>query len=187
MKFIKVFGNTTGLVLLMAIVLMFFSGPTTLFSSLDALLFDAGSRLTSTGDVTDSTALVTLPVTGAKELTLDPSLSGQLIQFLGELKNVGSAAAVFMLDGYPREVVNSGLMQVEEKLEQVLTSADAEDRDDISDLLAYVESASGPGSRLSRALLDNDILVAMKTTPRAASGTDAPPYRTMTAEASGNG
>lgn len=190
MKIIKMFGNTAGLALLVAIVLLFLSGRATLFSSLDSVLFDIGAQLASKKEFPDKISLVTLPVRRADELVDNPTLTSELVRFLSKLKDVNPETAVFILDGYPQAVVNSGLIQVEKNLEQVMSATDMGDSSEISDILTYAKDFSGQGGHLARAIRENDVIVAMKIDARTSAwhtfDLNISPYQTMAAADPGN-
>jgi len=189
MKIIKLFGNTAGLMLAMAFILIFLSGRATLFSTVDSFLFDIGARFLANRETPDNITLVTLPVSRADELTRDPDLTSEFIQFLEKLKDVKPRSTVFILDGYPQAVINSRLIQVEKRLEQVAVSTDSTDSSEIADILTYVQNFSEPGAHLAGSLQENDVLVAMKIDARTSVwhtfGSDITPYQTMAAEEPG--
>lgn len=185
MKILRMFGNTAGLALIMAIVLIFLSGRATLFSSVDSLFLDVGARLTSKKEIPDNITLVTLPIASADGLIGSPTLASELIQFLEKLKDIKPVASVFMLDGYPQAVVNSGLIRVEEKLEQAMALTDTSHQAEISAILPDANNLSGPGGQLARTIQKNDILVGMKINARTSAwqifDLDITPYQTMAA------
>jgi serine/threonine-protein kinase len=186
MKIIKMFSNTSGLALLLAIFLIIFPGRSKFFSTLDSVFFDIGARLSLKKEIPDKLALVTLPVTRADELLNNPALNSELVQFLEKLKGVKPTAAVFILDGYPQAIVNSELVQVEEKLEQVVTSPVLIQNTDLSDILTYAKGLSEPGGDLARTIKKNDVLVAMKISDQTSAwhtfGLDITPHKTIAVE-----
>jgi serine/threonine-protein kinase len=187
MKIIKMFGNTAGVVLLAAIALIFFSNRVAPLSSVDAVLFDTGARLTlRKAALPDKITLVTLPVSSAGDLEKDPALASELIQFLERLKKATPTATVFMLDGYPQTVVNSKLIRVEKKMTQALADTGTVQSDTFSEILTYTKDLSGPGNLLAAALEKNHILVAMKISGRTDAGStsslEISPLETITSE-----
>ncbi len=184
MKMIKTFGNTAGLALVMAVLMMLLAGRSALLAKLDSFFFDIGASLTPQQDIPDKITLITLPVSRAGELKNEPAAAKALLSLLNRMNDVKPAAAVMILEGFPQTIVHEGLIQVQENLETIVTSDDTESNTRLSDVLTQAAGFSEPGGALAKAIQKNNILVAMKinsqTIDWGSFGLDLVPYEQMT-------